>query len=847
MKTIRPILLIFALSGLGTLNLNAGTIFYQAISATQSDTSCGINDNNQYTSAVDGGNRRGTDRVINGITLYSLVGNEQSATADNCTLNALAGSLSNAGGTSGSVQADGTFKEVLSDMTFNNGAGDGSEQEIVLDPESLEAGATYDLRIYICNFAGQNRQVNLAFVGDGQAPVETGVFNEDDARSSGGGFSDQNQVYYINYRYVWDGESNPGVTVTQKAGNAPFVLYALTNQIVPGGASAAEGPPAPEAPEASGITTGMIAAQSDDVGVQSDDFYTDESLNNNGRWISIAEYGRCWVPGNCPGGWRPYTNGSWRYSDDEGWVFVSDEPWAWACYHYGRWIQVEFGCGWAWVPGTDWSGGWVSWRRGSDASCDCVAWAPLPPEVKVDYDVGVSTWVDETYDIGPEAYVFVNVGDFIDGNFFGGDVIYDFDRTINVFNHTVNITNVSVTNINVTNVTNVNIYNGGPDYGWIHNQANKEGKDFGKILIDRKGDIGGFEHGHHSKFDGKNLAIHSPNVRADGKSKHPPKTDTHLSANKVNHGWKGVNKNAKNQIKNHIAQENKGRTPKNTKATVPSNLTKKAGATGRHPGKGPKGPGTGPKSTAGGHHAAGSLGQHPGKGKTKSQGQLKAAKGTGAGGGFNQHPGKGKQKGAGAAGPSKQAGGGKHMHPGKLEKKRTTGAGAGAGPSRTTAGAAGKGRSKGAKHASAGAGRLTGPKATHAGGGHVKSAGKNRKQANAGGGKFAGPKHTTRSSGGKQRSKATQQTRRSTNRSQTAGGGRVSKNRVKQQQRSHNAGPGPAKRSAGAGGAGGGRRKQQQIQAPRTGGGSGGGRHAGGGGGGGGGKAKKRGATPPPH
>jgi hypothetical protein len=74
---------------------------------------CGISNDNQYTSAVDGGNTRGTDRVINGITLYALVANGQSSTADNCTLNALAGSLSNAGGASGSIQADGVLKEVL--------------------------------------------------------------------------------------------------------------------------------------------------------------------------------------------------------------------------------------------------------------------------------------------------------------------------------------------------------------------------------------------------------------------------------------------------------------------------------------------------------------------------------------------------------------------------------------------------------------------------------------------------------------------------------------------------------------------------------------------------------------
>ncbi|MDP9253588.1 MAG: hypothetical protein M3O66_01395, partial [Verrucomicrobiota bacterium] len=212
----------------------AGTIFYQAIPASQSDANSGISTDNGYTSAVDGGNTRGTDRVIDGITLFALAGNGQTSTADNCTLNALAGSLSNASGSSATIQADGVLKGDLSDMTFNNGASDNSQQEIVLDPASLEKGTTYDLRVYICNSSGQNRQVNLAFAGDGQDAVETGFFNEDDARTSAGGFSDANQVYYIDYRFTWDGDSTPGITITQKFGSTPFVLYALTNQVVPG-------------------------------------------------------------------------------------------------------------------------------------------------------------------------------------------------------------------------------------------------------------------------------------------------------------------------------------------------------------------------------------------------------------------------------------------------------------------------------------------------------------------------------------------------------------------------------------------------------------------------------------
>ncbi|HLW35024.1 MAG TPA: DUF6600 domain-containing protein [Chthoniobacterales bacterium] len=694
MKTTTPIVLVLSLLALAAPDLMAGTIFYQPIPAVQSDLNSGISSNNQYTSAIDGGNRGDSNRIINGITLYALSGTGQSSTADNCTVNGLVGSLSNAGGTSASIRADGVFKDVLSDMTFNNGATDGSQQEIVLDSESLEAGVTYDLRVYIGNSSGQSRMVNLAFVGDGQSPMETGFFNEDDARTSAGGFSDSNQVYYINYRFTWDGETTPGVTVTQRSGSAPFVLYALTNQVVPGAAQTAQAP-------APAISTGLVTAQqADQVGVQSDDFYTDESLNTNGQWIDIEKYGRCWVPTRVAKKWRPYTNGSWRYSDDDGWVFVSDEPWAWAVYHYGRWVKVEFGSGWAWVPGTVWSGGWVSWREGADASSDYVAWAPLPPEVNVDVGVGVSTWVDQVYDIGPDFWTFVDSVNFGVNSFFAANVIYDFNRTLNVFNNSVNITNINVTNIsNITNINNVNIYNGGPNFAALNKQIrDKGGQGLSKVQVDRFADPAKIKGGKHSQLDGDHLAIHSPNVKGDGK--HVPKTDAHLASNKVDHGWKDVKGDKRNQIKNHIAQESKGKSPMNTKATLPTDVAQKTGKhqagtqsgiagaqstdTGRHPGKkGDKGIGT--QSIAGTQGTATGFNQHPGKkGKQGGASQLGTttagtnAGQTGTATGFNQHPGKkGKQGGASqlgatTAGTSATQPGtatGFNQHPGKKGKQ----------------------------------------------------------------------------------------------------------------------------------------------------------------------------------
>lgn len=478
-----------------------GTLFYSAIPATDSDANSGISTANQYTSAVDGGNTRGTDRVVNGITLYALSASGQTSTADNCTVTALAGTLANAGGSTPSIQADGTLKEVLASMTFNNDAGDNSQQEIVLDPSSLEVGTTYDLRVYIGNSSGQNRQVNLAFVGDGQAPVETGFFNEDDATTSAGGFTDPNQAYYINYRYTWDGESTPGITITQKSGGAPFCFYALTNQLVSASQAAA-----PEGSEEGGLSAGFVNTESDQVGVASDDFYNSESLNKNGRWVKMDKWGASWQPTNVPSGWCPYTNGSFQYCDDCGWTFTSDEPWAWATYHYGRWTRVRSGCGWAWVPGKVWAGSWVSWRQGRGDSCSCIGWAPLPPEAGCELDVGVSTWADREYDIGPDYYTFINVRDFGADSYFRGGYVYDRSRNVTIINQTINITNI-VYNHNVT-------YSGGPNYYGLNQQVLRYGgRGITAVNVNR-----------------------SPRIRATTQPRYTPKMAETLRSDKIDRG-----------------------------------------------------------------------------------------------------------------------------------------------------------------------------------------------------------------------------------------------------------------------------------------------------------------------
>jgi hypothetical protein len=772
---------------LSALSATAGTVFYQAIPATQSDVNSGISSDNGYTSAVDAGNTRGTERVINGITLYSMAVQGQSATADNCTLNALSGNLSNGGGKTATIRADGKFGEAVSDMTFNNGASDNSQQEIVLEPDSLEAGATYDLRIYVCNSSGQDRQVNLSFVGDGQAAVETGWFNEDDARTSAGGFQDGNQAYYINYRFTWDGDSTPGITITQKSGRAPFVLYALTNQVVPGsggagvataeaGAGGAGGDEGDEGEQGEGgdggdggdggMSVGLVNNESDEIGVESDDFYNAESLNSNGRWVDVDKWGSCWQPTNVPSGWCPYTNGNWKECGDCGWTFDSEEPWAWACYHYGRWCKIRTGCGWAWVPGKVWGASWVSWRRGSEGSgCDsCLGWAPLPPEAGCELGVGISSWVDESCGIGPDCYTFVNIRDFGCCESYAGcgTCIIDRGSYINIFEGTINCTNICYN-------SHVNIYCGGPDFDWCNKKIREHGgKECERIHVNRYDDPGKIKGGKHWNKEGNELALHSPKIKGNKNARHPNSAE-HVGKDKIDKGWGSAKaKGKEKELRNHVAQETKGKNPKNTKGTLPPGVAEKqkqhAGAGqmgGQHPGGKGKGKGQGQMGAGAGQAAGGGFNQHPGgKGKGKGQGQMGTGAGQAAGGGLNQHPGKGKGKSkgqgqTGAAGAGQAAGGGFDQHPGKGRGKskgqgQMGGAAAGAGGQQggmsQGAGGGGKGRHPGQSLGGKGSHGGVGQAGTQAGaGGQVGGSqgggggkGKHGKSQGAGGMQGAG-------------------------------------------------------------------------------------------------------------
>jgi hypothetical protein len=94
-------------------------------------------------------------------------------------------------------------------------------------------------------------------------------------------------------------------------------------------------------------------------------------LSLHGNWVQSEQFGYVWLPQVPDPGWRPYRLGHWGYGR-RGYFWISHEPWGWAPYHYGRWIWLG-DLRWGWVPGSVFSGAWVTWSWGTSH----VGWCAL--------------------------------------------------------------------------------------------------------------------------------------------------------------------------------------------------------------------------------------------------------------------------------------------------------------------------------------------------------------------------------------------------------------------------------------------------------------------------------------
>jgi len=258
--------------------------------------------------------------------------------------------------------------------------------------------------------------------------------------------------------------------------------------------------------------------------VSMDFFY--EALQPYGHWREVGDYGYCWQPDQITHDWSPYSQGRWLYSD-VGWTWDSDEPFGWAVYHYGRWANIA-SMGWVWVPGSDWSPGWVSWRHNSQY----IGWAPLPPEALFQAHIGFSSWVDDYYDIGPDHYRFVENRNFSARRL--GNVFIDQSRNSSIIHQTTNITNIRY--------ENQLIHNDGPRYAELSLMS---AEPIHRYQLQRRQNLAGNSprhapENHRSHVQGDSLSVFAPPIDSRRPSNGPNQRRSKVADAQINRGWDRV-------------------------------------------------------------------------------------------------------------------------------------------------------------------------------------------------------------------------------------------------------------------------------------------------------------------
>jgi hypothetical protein len=282
--------------------------------------------------------------------------------------------------------------------------------------------------------------------------------------------------------------------------------------------------------------SGVIDESSADYDV----FY--ERLSSDGNWFYDDDYGYVWQPNVAvsTSSWQPYTDGHWVWTD-RGWCWVSNEDFGWATYHYGRWIRVA-GVGWVWVPGDEWAPGWVSWRHTDDD--DYVGWAPLPPEASATVDVGVHSWCDSYYDIGPAAFAFIRIGDFCRPSY--REFIVPPAQNVTIINRTQNITNIAYNN-------NV-IYNYGPKYERVSEFVQRQGQQVPNYKINYTPQLQR-NAAFRTEAQGNSLRVIAPPAKLKPVAATQPAAAKQLGKAQVDRGWKGLPQSQAEQIHQKFVQQ----------------------------------------------------------------------------------------------------------------------------------------------------------------------------------------------------------------------------------------------------------------------------------------------------
>lgn len=260
-----------------------------------------------------------------------------------------------------------------------------------------------------------------------------------------------------------------------------------------------------------------------------------DKLSNDGDWYQTDQYGYVFRPhAAADKSWRPYTDGYWAQTH-AGWTWVSNESYGWATYHYGRWANVV-DTGWVWVPGADWSPAYVSWRVSKDHKR--VGWAPLPPEAVLDRSQGIEGWSDTAYDVGPEAYVFIDTSHFGETSYRTN--LIPVDQNVTIITETENVTRVSYREVDSRTI----VYAGGPDVTIIREATGQPVREF-QLQI-RSEQVGYFQQGDPHSFTSVNgnqlvVAMAGPEViRSNSIQVRQPAKLNRLANVSVDRGYRGI-------------------------------------------------------------------------------------------------------------------------------------------------------------------------------------------------------------------------------------------------------------------------------------------------------------------
>ncbi len=262
-------------------------------------------------------------------------------------------------------------------------------------------------------------------------------------------------------------------------------------------------------------------------------FYT--KLSSEGNWVEAGNYGYCFRP-RVSGDWRPYRDGHWVWTD-RGWYWDSNEHFGWATYHYGRWINIG-GTGWCWVPGHQWAPAWVSWRE----SDENVGWAPLPPEADVSVRVGISSWSDSYYGIGPSAYSFISYSHWSAPSY--AQYVVPPAQNVQIISQTKNVTNI------VTNNTVIN--NFGPQVQTVAAKTNQNIQPVKLAFNPATGPNASYG----QTLQGNQLNVVAPPATLKPAATQIPPVQNRIANPVVEKGWQGVKPQDAEKLRKTIAEQN---------------------------------------------------------------------------------------------------------------------------------------------------------------------------------------------------------------------------------------------------------------------------------------------------